>query len=108
MKLTRHQWKQANSVLKQSMGFRNADILVPAMLNTLNIKHTINEDFYARIDESHLCDGEISKIKKAYTECLEFASKPVRRKGYKEFWLGQAQGFRRCLNILGHQWLEDE
>ena len=108
MKLTRHQFKQANSVLKQSMGFRNADILVPAMLNALGIKHTINEDFYARIDESHLCDGEISKIKKTYAECLDFASEPEGRTGYKEFWLGQAQGFRSCLNMLGHKWLEDE
>lgn len=62
MKLTREQWKRANWVLTQSMGMRNADVLVPAMLNALNIKYGINKEFYLRIDKSHLCEGILEEL----------------------------------------------
>ena len=60
IKLTIEQYKKANSILRKTAGYRNANILVPEMLNTLSIKYSYDKDnnYLITIDRSHIQEDD--------------------------------------------------
>lgn len=54
MKLTLEQWKKANSILRKSIGLRNANVMIIEMLQVIGIEWEYDKNYYVTIKKIHL------------------------------------------------------